>query len=616
MTTLTLAIAGLVLAVPQSSAAALPETLDLERIRGLPVQHDGRWPPLDTVARDVVESVTGELLYEGHDPLLLFLGWTFAPEVWEQEPLIRIEPAQLRTELELPDSQAVFSYAELVTHQPLRDLIDRVADIRGRKPDPLESKVGDISGKLFTLQAVFHGHVIHAIPDPDDAIEPWRLIAPRSRGPAQVPPTVRAAWASLREAFLADDAAPFDAASTQLVKTLAALPVAHRPDPRLIATELHYNRLRPFRLAWMVMVAGAVLALAALLLRMRRFDRAGTARTVADLAAVVVMLAGFGVLTYGLSLRWQIAGRIPAANMYESLLFLSWGMGAFAIISMLLVRDRFVPLTASALGAAALLIAEQVIPGEDHYVRPIGPVLMDTVWMSIHVPIIMVSYSVLALAVLIAHVQLVVMAAVPRRRELADAIDSLHYWYVHIGSILLLAGIVTGSMWAAASWGRYWGWDPKEVWSLVAFLGYLTILHVRINRESNPPWAYAAAALLGIGVFVLVVPKLAPLNAPKLLAFAGTAVAVIVFVLVRGQFATALKSILAFWLIIMTYVGVNYVLGIGLHSYGFGKGAVVRYMFLVGGIDLALIGVCCTVYVARARWELVTRPALPQTTAV
>ena len=74
-----------------------------------------------------------------------------------------------------------------------------------------------------------------------------------------------------------------------------------------------------------------------------------------------------------------------------------------------------------------------------------------------------------------------------------------------------------------------------------------------------------------------------------------------VFRLARGQFATALKSILAFWLIIMTYVGVNFVLGSGLHSYGFGTGAVARYMFLSGGIDLGLVALCCLIYLARGR---------------
>jgi len=203
--------------------------------------------------------------------------------------------------------------------------------------------------------------------------------------------------------------------------------------------------------------------------------------------------------------------------------------------------------------------------------------------------------------VLVAHAQLVLLAVWPRRHALAAKVDSLHYWFALVGAWMLLAGIITGSMWGAASWGRYWGWDPKEVWSLVAFLAYMAILHVRLDHERIPRWAYAVAGLLAIALLVIVSGHLGRLTPLKLLAVVGTAVAAVIFVLARGPLATALKSVVAFWLIIMTYVGVNYVLGTGLHSYGFGTGPVVRWMFLLGGIDLALMVACSAAYFLRTR---------------
>jgi ABC-type transport system involved in cytochrome c biogenesis permease subunit len=192
------------------------------------------------------------------------------------------------------------------------------------------------------------------------------------------------------------------------------------------------------------------------------------------------------------------------------------------------------------------------------------------------------------------------MVIAPGRREAIRTIDSLHYWYVLVGAFLLLAGIMTGSMWAASSWGRYWGWDPKEVWSLVAFLGYLAILHVRIDRERIPNWAYVVAGALAVGLFALIIPLMGPVTGWKLLAFVATAAVMALFVLTRGEFTTAVKSILAFWLIIMTYVGVNYVLGTGLHSYGFGRGGVASRMFLYGGVDIAIVVLCGIVYFLRS----------------
>jgi cytochrome c biogenesis factor len=97
-------------------------------------------------------------------------------------------------------------------------------------------------------------------------------------------------------------------------------------------------------------------------------------------------------------------------------------------------------------------------------------------------------------------------------------------------------------MWAASSWGRYWGWDPKEVWSLVAFLAYMAILHARAER-------------------------------------------------LIGAFGMAAWSIVAFQTILMTYLGVNFVLASGLHSYGFGESTVVTWMLVVLVAELGFVGV-------------------------
>jgi len=584
------------------AVAALPKNLDMSVVRAIPVQHDGRWMPLDTVARDTVNAVTGDVFFRGTDPVALLLAWTFNPQAWFDTPLIRIGSAELRRELQLAVDRDRFSFRELVQHQPLRDQIDHLAHRSGGKMNPLETKVSEINRKLHDLQEVFENQVIRPIPDAKSAQAAWQPIpiAPPTTAPAGGVDAVQAAWTDLQRAFFADDASAFSKAAQTLSAELAKLPAAHRLAPAKIATELKYNRLQPYTLAWKLMVVGALLATAALFVRRRWFD----------FIVVAGLLAGFGALTYGLGLRWQIAGRIPAANMFESLLFLSWGAGAFAIVAIVFLKDRTVPLTASTIGALALFLAD-TLP-IDSFIRPIAPVLLDTVWMSIHVPGIMISYAVLALAALIAHVQMFTMALAPKNRALIDRIDAMHYWYMHVGVILLGAGIITGSMWAAFSWGRYWGWDPKEVWSLIAFLAYLVIMHVRVDRERMPAWSYAVAAVLGAGLFVIILPKLVPIGMLEGLALLAAAIVAVLFITVRGQFANAFKSAVAFWFIIMTYIGVNYVLGIGLHSYGFGTGAVVHYMMLTGSIDLLIVGLLTIIYLARTRSETVA--AVPATT--
>jgi ABC-type transport system involved in cytochrome c biogenesis permease subunit len=573
---LSLAVAFLRLAA--ASAADLPRSLDLAPLRRLVVQHDGRIMPLDTLARDVVWKVLGRKAYTDNDPVLLLLAWTFDAASWQRKPVVAIGNERLRAELQLPRGQTLFSYHDLVSHERFLSVLDQAEGLPpGRKRDALQQKVGRLSDQLVALQQVFNGHTIRLIPQGDSPQAAWMTVAALLDSDEAQLQAARDAWLALGAAFHAEDAGAFAQASASLAMTLEQLPAAFRPTPAAIDRELRYHRLGLYRKAWLTLALATVLAAAALALRLRWLDWLTAA----------VTLAGTGVFTYALSLRWAVAGRIPAANMFESLLFLSWGAAAFAVVAFFTFRHRSVPLTAAAIGALALCLAD-TLP-MDSFIRPVAPVLLDTFWMSLHVPVIMISYAVLAIAVLIAHVQVVAAALLPEDRPLVARLDRFLYGYILAGSLLLLVGIVTGSMWAASSWGRYWGWDPKEVWSLVALLGYLAIVHVRLPQSRRTPAGLFVGALLALGVFGVVSLRLVPFGLGKVVALAAVALAAAYFLLADSRFATAAKSIIAFWLIIMTYVGVNYVLGTGLHSYGFGVGAVASRMLVIGALDLAVL---------------------------
>ena len=580
----------LALSAARTAAAGLPQSIDVGPLRGLAVQHDGRYLPLDTLARDVVGSVTGSVRYDDRDPVLVLLAWTFDATTWQHEPLIPIRNESLRAEIQLPVLQRVFSFSDLAKHEHLQALLrDPGSRAPGKKPDALQQKVRKIGEELVTLQQVYQGLTIRLIPDPTDPLAAWGTVASlvESKEPTLAP--VRDAWMALGRAFVADDAAAFAQAATRFTTELQQLPAAFRPSTTTLNRELRYNQLGLYRKAWLTLALATVMAALAFAVRRRWFD----------LLTAAVTLAGTGVFTYALSLRWAVAGRIPASNFFESLLFLSWGAAAFAVISFFAFRHRSVPLTAAAIAAVALCLAD-CLP-LDPFIRPVAPVLMDTFWMSVHVPVIMISYAVLAIAVLIAHVQIAATALLPADRPVIATLDRLHYGYVLAGSLLLLVGIATGSMWAASSWGRYWGWDPKEVWSLVALLGYMAAVHIRLDRGRRSLYLLVVALALAPAVFALVAVHLAPLTLGKVTALVVTGMATAYFVLARSLFATAAKSIMAFWLVIMTYVGVNYVLGTGLHSYGFGMGAVASRMCLVGAIDLGIVLVFMLIHTLRQR---------------
>jgi len=489
-----LAMAAAAPARAADGVAGVPDGETVERLRRLPVQYDGRVMPLDTFARETAWKVTGESSWSGLDPAELVLAWTFAPGDWAVYPVIRVGSEELVEAIGFPAGTEFASHDALASNARLFELIRHARHLASRDErvtGTLEDAL-DLEDRLLRMGSVLRHTALRTVPVPGDPVARWALPS-----------------------------------SLQSPADLVAA-VDETIDPQLLEKELTYNRVRPSRLAWWILVPAALASLGAWI-RPRRWLQA---------LAFLGLAAGFVVMSWGIAVRWEVAGRIPASNMYESLLFLGWGVGLFALVATIFLRDRLVILNATAMSALTMILVDRL--PIDPFLHPMAPVLSGTPWLAIHVPIIMVSYSVLALGVLVAHMRVGLEIFAPRRRKAAETMNDLLYWYVHVGSILLIAGILTGSIWAASSWGRYWGWDPKEVWSLIAFLAYMAILHGRLDR-------------------------------------------------VIGTFGVALASIVAFWSILMTYIGVNYVLATGLHSYGFGSSGVVRTMLVIAGFETAFL---------------------------
>jgi cytochrome c-type biogenesis protein CcsB len=481
-------------------AAQVPDAAVVESLRALPVQHDGRTMPFDTQAREALWSVTGLRAWPGLDPVAMAAGWAFDVGGWVEQPIVQIGSADLAQAIGLAADVRWASYRTLAANVTLRQLVD-VAYGRQRaeeKLGPLDKKALALYERLHLLDAAFSGDWIRVVPAADP----------------------NAAWTTVRVA----DPEELVALGARL---RAEGPPAHYPTEAAIARELRYNQWRPTRLAWLLMLPSAI---AAIWTHSRDRFRL---RLVADAGLVL----GFAAMTWGLALRWQIAERIPASNMYESMLFLAWGVGLFGLVALVL-RQRLLIANAAAVGAVAMMLTD-LLP-MDGFIHPVAPVLAGTVWLAIHVPIIVVAYSVLAMATALAHLVLGLQIFAPQRRDLSERFSQMLYWYLHVGNILLIAGILTGSIWAASSWGRYWGWDPKEVWSLIAFLAYMAILHARFDAQIR-------------------------------------------------AFGVAAWSILAFWTILMTYLGVNYVLAAGLHSYGFGSSNLVSVMLVIAAVEAAFV---------------------------
>jgi ABC-type transport system involved in cytochrome c biogenesis permease subunit len=276
------------------------------------------------------------------------------------------------------------------------------------------------------------------------------------------------------------------------------------------STAVLYQKVHPFRWAWILYAAAGIVLLVL---------REGKARTGYRLAWMLVA-GGFLLQAAGLASRVLIAGRPPVTNMYESVIWVAFGTILFALLFELRFRAATFLLGAIPVAVASLILADSQPVILDTSIHPLTPVLRDNFWLTTHVLTITLSYAAFALALGVAHVAL---AQVIRGRTPSGELYGYLYKTLQVGVLLLAIGTILGGVWANYSWGRFWDWDPKETWALTALLGYLFLLHGRISGM----W---------------------------------------------GGFGLAIGSVLAFQSVLMAWYGVNFILGAGLHSYGFGSG--------------------------------------------
>jgi len=323
---------------------------------------------------------------------------------------------------------------------------------------------------------------------------------------------------SMRTAWRASDPNRFD----QATQTLLSLQkqVGGLPPDWKISLEIGYQKAHPFRWAWILYAAAGII----LLLSRNSWERLGY--------QIAWVLAGSGFLLQagGLLSRVLIAGRPPVTNMYESVIWVAFGTILFALIFEAIYRASSFLLGAVPVAVASLILADSQPVILDHSIHPLTPVLRDNFWLSTHVLSITLSYAAFALSLGVAHVAL---AQVIAGRKPTAILYTYLYKTLQVGVLLLATGTILGGVWANYSWGRFWDWDPKETWALTALLGYLFLLHGRIS-----------------GLW--------------------------------GGFGLAVGSVIAFMSVLMAWYGVNFVLGAGLHSYGFGTGGFPLVAAFVG----------------------------------
>jgi ABC-type transport system involved in cytochrome c biogenesis permease subunit len=289
----------------------------------------------------------------------------------------------------------------------------------------------------------------------------------------------------------------------------------HYPSADKIAIEQFYEASRIFTWTWLAYILGGILT------------GVGLARSKGDgwglLAKIGVGVTILGMLLNcaGFGLRLSVSSWGAVTNFYETFIYVALIVAIIGVLFSVIYRNGLYAVAGGIGAGLCAMVGEAMPPDLGKDINRLQPVLRSSFWLWVHVKVIVASYGAFLLAWLLANIHLT-KGAILGKSVPASAGKAI-YRCLQVGVVLCVAGTLLGGVWADQAWGRFWGWDPKEVWALIIILAYLIPLHLRY-----------------IGV----------VQATGLAAW----------------------SIYGFASVVFSWYGVNFLLGAGLHSYGFGSG--------------------------------------------
>ena len=502
-------------------AAGDSSALNFKQFGLLAIQDNGRRKPIDTFAKETLIRITGRSTYTSGarkwSPNDFVLSALLETHDWKTEPMVLVSFGELKEKLGLDKTQRRFSFAQLIALPELNRLANEAHELRrAEKPlDRLQQEVMSVSERLALFAHVMDGSAFLILPTAKDETDAWVVPTESSRyyTDAQFAP-IQIQLQTVATAYFQGDEFNFSRVSNQLRENLRSLSPSIYPQDRQLRLEYFYNHFDGFyRAIWSYGLAFLILLIA----HLRKHG--GVLRKV----GVAIAVLGLLFHASGIAMRCMIAGRPPVTNMYESIIWVSFAVSFFGMIFFSRYRTPVYLLAALPVTLTALLLVHQMPIAMPSSIDPLVPVLRDNFWLTVHVLTITLSYAAFALAMGFGHILLFRYARNPSGAR-ADA--PMHFWLyrvLQLGVLLLATGTILGGVWANYSWGRFWGWDPKETWALIALLCYILTLHGRLAGW----WT---------------------------------------------QFGLVVASVVCFLAVLMAWYGVNFVLGKGLHSDGFGIG--------------------------------------------
>lgn len=481
--------------------------------------NDGRMKPLDTVNQMVYNKIVGadELRKINYNQVVL--GMSFHPSQWQKTPMFLLKHPSIQSILHVKQNLLSFiDFFDSEGNYLLRDAVDGSLNKEESQRNIYDKELIKLDEKINIAYLVYTGQTLKLFPKMNDNNHRWldpnsamdELVYQRQNIGDLLSRNNKAIQLGIEDNNWLDAYRVVD----DIKAYQHSLSSAIMPSPIKIQAELIYNRWQLFETLYpLYLFVGCVfLAVSFHFLISKKTQIYSLNKIFFSIGFVLFLLH-----TSALILRWYIAGYAPWSNTYEGMLYIAWCMvGAGILFSHYLILT--IPIT-FLFGGICLFVAH--LSWMDPLITPLVPALQSH-WLVIHVAVISASYGFLGLSALLAIMILLLLIAASVKTDLQSQFSvllKLNEVSMIFGLFLLVLGTFLGSVWANESWGRYWGWDAKEVWSLITICMYAGLLHFRFNSKR------------------------------------------------KSNYYFTVFSICFYSAVIMTYFGVNYYLS-GLHSYG------------------------------------------------
>ncbi len=477
----------------------------IKKFEKLLVQDNGgRIKPVNTVCSEFLRKVSRKDNIAGQSASQVVLGMMKNPKLWSNVPMIKVSHEKLKLLIQKEESRV--SFRTFFTDEGDYILKDEVERVNSKAPinrSKYDKDILTVDERINICFTIYNGDIFRFFPLANDSNNTWFTSGQNSffsgKDSLFVTNIMFMYMNALDRAINDNNWVTCDSVVSYISRFQNIYGKQVMPKDYKVDLEVMYNKLNIFSNLFMYYFIVGFIFLIVLIVRI--FNPNVLSYFVKIIQFFIVL--GFLYQTFGLAARWVISGHAPWSNGYESMIYISW---ATMLSGIIFSRKSKMTLAATTLVTSLFLMVAH-LNWLDPEITNIVPVL-NSYWLMIHVSIITASYGFLALGAVLGlfSLWLIIFTSSVTKKKLLNTIKELtliNEKSITIGLFMLTIGTFLGGVWANESWGRYWGWDPKETWALVSILVYAFILHMRLIPALSGIYIFNLATLIGISSIIM-----------------------------------------------------------------------------------------------------------------